>query len=210
MVSLGNLAYCGTLRSNDRNVELGTLQDNDKCFKAGALSVSKTGDIQTTGSIQASHKVLGGDVMNQGEIHHLGSLFYLKWSAVHQIASIETWYPPDTDLSSNIELTTTANHGLTVGDTIHIGSIPNQDVDNVNGIPITDIVKTHVVFSVTNATKFKINTTLATTQGMTTIATPHVRIDRYKYIDMSSNAVSWTNQTTLPTPSYTNTEYFYF
>jgi hypothetical protein len=164
-------------------------------------------ELRCTGSITSTHKVIGAD-KNQGELHHNGSCFYIKWSAVHQISSLLT-----TNTSTTVIWITTAHHGLASGDTVHIGSLPLNPgvISEVNGIPASDLVGTHVVTAVPSTTKFSVTvTTPASTSGYSTYPVPVLRIDRYRSTDMNaSGPVVWTNSTTLPTPTHTNVEIFY-
>ena len=178
MVSLGTQAYCDEL-------------------------VATT--IKCSGIITASHKVFGA-AQNQGQMHHHGSIFYIKWSAVHQCSSLAT-----TSGSSTVTWTTTAAHGFEVGDTIHISSIPNNPgvITAVNGILSSDLKGPHVILTLPSTTTFSVSVaTNADTTGSSTVAVPFVRRDRYRYTDMASNDTTWSNATTVPTPSHTNTETF--
>lgn len=181
MVSLGTQAFCTTL-----------IADN----------------IQCTGSITAANKVFGAS-KNQGEMHHHGSIFYILWSAVHQVSSMAT-----TSGSTNVHVTTTAPHGLAQGDTVHIGSLPNNPgaITEVNGVPASEIEGTHAITAAQSSTSFTIAVganAAATASGTSTAATPLVRVDRYRFTDMNSSTATWQNSTTLPTPSHTNIELFY-
>lgn len=180
MSSLGNEVYCGNM----------TVSQN----------------LRVTGAVTSSHKVFGSS-MNQGQLHHNGSIFYIKWSAVHQCTTLAT-----TSGSTTVTWTTNAAHGLSISDTIHIGSIPNNPtaITSVNGIPASELSGTHVVTSTTTNTLSYTVTTQANVTGSTTNAVPHVRIDRYKSIDLATDDVTWTHGTTVPTPAHTNTETFYF
>jgi len=163
-------------------------------------------DVQCSGSITASHKVFGAD-KNQGELHHHGSIFYILFKAVHQISSLDT-----TNASTTVTWTTTAPHGLDSGDTVHISSLPNNPgtITEVNGIPASDLIGTHVITAVPSTTTFSVTvTSAATSTGNSTDPIPVVRIDRYRYTDMNVSTVSWLNSTTLPTPAHTNVENFY-
>ena len=179
MVSLGTQAFCTTL-----------IADN----------------IQCTGSITAAHKVVGAS-MNQGELHHNGSVFYIKFSAVHQVSSVA-----NVSGSTNVHFTTTAAHGLSQGDTVHISALPNNPgpITVVNGVPGSELTGTHVITAVQSSTSFTIAvTTPATSTGTSTDAIPLVKVDRYRFTDMNSSTPTWGNSTTLPTPSHTNIEMFY-
>ena len=63
MVSLGKEVYCGSLKVRDN------------------LSVD--------GRVTARSKLIG-EANNLGELQHNGSVFYIKWSATHQAASLAT------------------------------------------------------------------------------------------------------------------------
>ena len=178
MVSIGKEAYVTTL-----------IADNVTC----------------SGSVTAANKIFGIDEKNLGEMHHNGSMFYIKWSAVHQITSITT-----TNNSNNVVITTSAPHGLSTNDTVHISSLLND----LNGIPATEITGSHIIsvalFQGQQTTfSFTVNTT-ANNAGTFTSSMPLLRVDRYRYTDMNSSTVTWNNSTTLPTPTHTNIETFYY
>ena len=178
MASLGPDVYCGQL----------TIQNN---LKVG-------------GAVTSSHKVFGA-ALNEGQLHHNASVFYIKWSAVHQCSSLTT-----ANGAATATWTTTAAHNLEVGDTVHIGS-PVGAVVTVNDIPFTELIGTHSVTAVPSPTTFTYTTTtLATADGAEAAGTPHVRIDRYKSIDLATNAATWTHGTAVPAPTHTNTENFFF
>lgn len=180
MSSLGSEVYCGKL----------TVRDS----------------LQVAGVVNSSHKVIG-QALNQGELHHLGSIFYIKWSAVHQAGELET-----TSGSTTVTWTTTGKHGLAMGNTVHISALPNNPgvITEVNGVLASELVGTHQVTATPSLYEFSIAvTTQATATGSTTDAVPLVRIDRYRYTDMSNSDPTWTNATTLPSPGHTNTESFY-
>ena len=170
------------------------------------VSGSVINDLNVTGSISASHKVFGAD-KNQGELHHHGSIFYILFKAVHQISSLDT-----TSASTTVTWTTTAAHGLDSGDTVHISALPDNpgEITEVNGIPASELIGTHVITAVPSTTTFSMSvTSAATSTGSSTDPIPVVRIDRYRYTDMNDSTVSWLNSTTLPTPAHTNVESFY-
>ena len=178
MASLGPDVYCGQL----------TIQDN---LKVG-------------GAVTSSHKVFG-NALNEGQLHHNGSVFYIKWSAVHQCSHLTT-----ANGVATATWTTTAAHNLQIGDVVHIGK-PVGAVVSVHDIPFTELIGTHVVTDVPTATTFTYTTTTpANADGTVVAGTPHVRIDRYKSIDLATNIDTWTHGTTVPTPTHTNIENFYF
>ena len=163
--------------------------------------------VECSGVITSANKQFGPQY-NQGELHHNGSVFYIKWPAVHQCSSLAT-----TSGAATATWTTSAAHGLSQSDTIHIGSIPNNPgvITEINGIPASELSGTHVVTAVPSSTTFTYAvTTAADTTGSSTLGVPHVRIDRYKSIDLATNATTWTHGTTVPTPTHTNTENFFF
>jgi len=191
-----------TIDANIMSLNLWTVMVCD--LYCGKLTVRS--NLKVTGSITASHKVFGAD-KNQGELHHHGSIFYILWSSVHQVSSLST-----TDTSTTVTWATTAAHGLDHGDTVHISSLPNNPgpITEVNGVPASELVGTHVIIAVPSATTFSITvTTAATSTGNSTDPVPIVRIDRYRHTDMNDSTVSWLNSTTLPTPAHTNVESCY-
>jgi hypothetical protein len=174
--------------------------------KSAKCDIFSCSELKCTGSVTSTHKIFGAE-KNQGELHHLGSIFYIKWSAVHQASSLTT-----TDTSTAVTWTTTRPHGLVLGDTVHISALPNNPsvISQVNGIPASELVGTHVVTAVPTATTFSLAvTTPASSTGNSTDPVPLVRIDRYKYTDMNASTDSWLHATTLPTPAHTNVEIFY-
>ena len=62
-------------------------------------------EINCTGQIKGGNK----PEFNQSHLDHNGSVFYIKWSAVHQCDTLTT-----TNASTDVTWTTTANHGLEV------------------------------------------------------------------------------------------------
>ena len=172
-----------------------------KACKTGLLLCN---EIKCTGQIQGGNKLIGPEY-NQSHLDHNGSVFYIKWSAVHQCDTLTT-----TDTSTDVTWTTTANHGLEVGDTIHIGRLQGP-ILAVNNIPATELTGTQLITAVPSATSFTYAVTTAANATSTTAAgTPHVRCDRYKSIDMATNATTWTHGTTQPAPTHTNIENFFF
>ena len=172
-----------------------------KACKTGLLLCD---EINCTGQIKGGNKLIGPEY-NQSHLDHNGSIFYIKWSAVHQCATLTT-----TDTSTNVTWTTTANHGLVVGDTIHIGRLQGGLLA-VNNIPATELTGTHVITAVTTTSSFTyVVTTAANATSTTASGTPHVRCDRYKSIDMATDDEEWSHSTTLPAPTHTNIENFFF
>ena len=160
-------------------------------------------EIIVSGNVTAQHKKFGPE-FNQGEIHHNGSVFYLKWSAVHQCVSVDT-----TNGAATATWNIAADHNLLVGDVVHIGRILN--VATVNGIPSSEFTGTHVLTVVTTRSFTYVTTTNANLTGNSTAVTPQMRIDRYKYIDLATHATTWYNSTVVPvTSTHTNVEPFYF
>lgn len=172
-----------------------------KACKTGLLLCD---EIKCTGQIKGGNKLIGPE-FNQSHLVNVGSVFYIKWSAVHQCDTLTT-----TDTSTDVTWTTTANHGLVIGDTIHIGRLQGP-ILAVNNIPATELVGTHVITAVPTTTSFTY--AVATAANATSIApsgTPHVRCDRYKSIDMATTDTTWTHGTTEPAPTHTNIENFFF
>ena len=114
MASLGPDVYCGQL----------TIQNN---LKVG-------------GAVTSSHKVFG-NALNEGQLHHNGSVFYIKWSAVHQCSHLTT-----ANGAATATWTTTAAHNLVLGDTVHMGK-PVGSVVSVNDIPKFHILHSYVSVS---------------------------------------------------------------
>ena len=183
MVSLGKEVYCGSLKVRE--------------------------DLTVAGRVTAKSKLIG-EPNNLGELHHNGSVFYIKWSATHQAASLAT-----TSASYDVTWSTTAAHGLTQNDTVHISRPPPNPtpLTEVGGIPVADLTGTFTVQSATTTTFTVQVDSPATVTATFTQAIPLVRIDRYKYTDMAQNNATWNFSTTLPSPSHTNTlnaEIFYW
>ena len=190
MVSLGREAYCGSLKIREDLTVAGRIN----------------GDLTVDGSITAKSKHIG-DANNLGELHHSGSIFYIKWSAVHQAASLTT-----VDASDEVTWATTAAHGLAQNDVVHVSAPPPNPtpITEVNGIPAAELTGTFTVQSATTNTFTVQVATAATSAGTSTQAIPLVRVDRYKYTDMNATNNTWSVSTTLPAPSHTNTEIFYY
>ena len=168
----------------------------------GQLTIAN--NLKVGGAVTSSHKVFG-NALNEGQLHHNGSVFYIKWSAVHQCSTLTT-----TNGAATATWATTAAHNLELGDTVHIGS-PVGAVAAVNAIPFTELTGTHVITAVPTATTFTYAvTTLADADGTEAAGTPHVRIDRYKSIDLATTDATWTHGTAVPAPTHTNTESFFF
>ena len=190
MVSLGREVYCGALKVREDLTVAGRIN----------------GDLTVDGSITAKSKLIG-EANNLGELHHNGSVFYIKWSAVHQAASLTT-----VDASDEVTWATTAAHGLAQNDVVHVSAPPPNPtpITEVNGIPAAELTGTFTVQSATTNTFTVQVATAATSADTSTQAIPLVRVDRYKYTDMNATNNTWTVSTTLPTPSHTNTEIFYY
>ena len=168
----------------------------------GQLTIAN--DLKVGGAVTSSHKVFG-NALNEGQLHHNDSVFYIKWSAVHQCSTLTT-----VNGAATVTWTTTAAHNLEAGDTVHIGSSVGA-VASVNNIPFTELTGTHVITNVPTTTSFTYAViTNADADGTEAAGTPHVRIDRYKSIDLATNADTWTHGTTEPAPTHTNFESFFF
>lgn len=175
MSSLGNEVYCGSLNAKQ---------------------------LVVSGAVRATHKIIGADEMNQCQLHQSGSVFYIKYSSVHQASSIAT-----VNASDSVTITATAAHEILVGDTVHVGSI--APLTAINGIPAAEFLGTHVVTARPSTTAFEIDlTTAANATATDSNATPIVRVDRYRYTDLTASSATWTDSTTLPTPGYTNEVFF--
>ena len=154
-------------------------------------------EIRCTGQISAVTKKVGPD-KNQSFLDHNGSVFYIKWTAVHQCESLST-------INSSLSVTwnTTADHNFEIGDTIHISSAGLSLT--INNIPISELSGTHVITNNPSATSFSYEVNTAANATSTSSAgTPFVRCDRFKSIDMATDASDWTSGTTLPIPLHTN------
>lgn len=174
MVSLGNECYAGKLMADS---------------------------IQVRDGAQSSYKKIG-PAKNEGEIHHNGSIFYIKWGSIHQVTQVQT-----TDASAYIKYTSATHGNLQVGDTIHISN--SFSGPDVGGIPVSELTGEKLVAAKT-ATTFTIATSTPANTTATHAETPLVKIDRYKYIDLDLGYPNeWSSSTTLPSPSHTNTEVFY-
>ena len=183
MASLGKEAYVGRLIASE--------------------SVTVSGTLQATQSIQSSHKVFGTDSFNLAQMHQKGSIFYLKWSHVKDVTAIAT-----TNGSDNIVLSVAA-HGLATGDSIFIQDLGAATGD-VNGIPFADIKGARVVGTIASVDEIPITAdSAATSTASESTITPLIRIDRYKYTDMAVSNATWQIATTEPTPTHTNTNIWY-
>ena len=160
-------------------------------------------EIQCSGQIKAATKMVGPE-LNQSVLDHNGSVFFIKWSSVHQCESLST-----TSSSRFVTWNTTANHNFEIGDTIHISSAGLSLT--INDIPISELSGTHVVTNNPSATSFSYEVnTAANATSTSSSGTPFVRCDRYKSIDMATDASDWTSGTILPIPLHTNViETFY-
>ena len=132
MVSLGREVYCGALKVREDLTVAGRIN----------------GDLTVDGSITAKSKLIG-EANNLGELHHNGSVFYIKWSAVHQAASLTT-----VDASDEVTWATTAAHGLAQNDVVHVSAPPPNPtpITEVNGIPAAELTGTFTVQSATTNT----------------------------------------------------------
>ena len=159
----------------------------------------------------SSHKILG-PALNQGSLHHTGSIFYMKWSTIHQVTSVRT-YVGDSGIPDNaVEIALSADHLLSGGDTFAIGDLPYTiagPTTEIDGIPASEIVGTHTVHSIPADNRLRFLTTSnATFASLHTTIIPLLSITRYKYLDMHGSGVAWQHSTTEPTSSFTNTERF--
>lgn len=151
--------------------------------------------------LQTGTKVLGTDRLNTATIGHVGSVFYLKYSRLHEISQVTT-----ADGLSLVVIHTTAPHGLSDNETVHIGNGVVQPGFIVGGtITADDLLGTHVVTDINSATSFTIDCGVEATALDTAVFTPHLRVDRYKYIEMSDLSTTWAESTTLPIASHSNT-----
>eukprot|EP00966_Prymnesium_polylepis_P300649 6947759-Prymnesium_polylepis.1 len=166
--------------------------------------------IECTGSIVASHKVFGADSKNLGQAHFIGSMLYFQNHQIHQIDLVATVLN-----TSEVTITTTAAHGLVVGDEIHMSEVPaNPTVfTDVNGMVLSHFTGSHAVTHVDSTTVFRFSAGgNATTTGVAVNVLPLIRIDRYVSTDLaiaSDQPVAWTRGTSVPIPSHTNTELFF-
>ena len=154
-------------------------------------------EIRCTGQISAVTKKVGPD-KNQSFLDHNGSVFYIKWTAVHQCESLST-------INSSLSVTwnTTADHHFETGDTIHI-SESGLSGGTINNIPISELIGTHVITNTPNSTSFTYDVFTAANATSTSSLPPFVRCDRFKSIDMATDVTDWSNSTVLPTPTHTN------
>ena len=170
-----------------------------------AICESLTCDnLSCTGTITASHKSFGNHHQNRGEMHHDGSCFYLKWSAVYQVSGMTT-----TSGSDDVVVTTTGTHHLVQGDTVHISDIPLHSTGNLNGIPVAELTGELVVSGVSSTTEFTIQTTTTAdttaAAGGGTAVDPQMRVDYYLSKDMLQTSAAWQHGTKKPEPLHTNT-----
>jgi hypothetical protein len=87
---------------------------------------------------------------------------------VHQCDTLTT-----TNTSTDVTWTTTANHGLEVGDTIHIGRLQGP-ILAVNNILATELTGTQLITAVpTNVSFTYAVTTAANATNTTAAGTPH-------------------------------------
>ena len=168
MVSLGREVYCGALKVREDLTVAGRIN----------------GDLTVDGSITAKSKLIG-EANNLGELHHNGSVFYIKWSAVHQAASLTT-----VDASDEVTWATTAAHGLAQNDVVHVSAPPPNPtpITEVNGIPAAELTGTFTVQSATTNTFTVQVATAATSAGtfffffFTTVKTRRHRLKQPKFV----------------------------
>lgn len=181
MVSIGSLAYGGKLVVDE-------------------LEVKNT--ISASGSVTSTHKQVGSDGKNLVQIHQNGSLFYLKWSKVEEINSFETV------ANSNVIIISVTGHGVSDGDVVHIENF-SGGVSDINGCPSVSIQGARTVTAVDDSMLFRFNAgAIATSSGVVTNVNPLIRVDTYKYTDMTVRDGLWSCQTTEPTPLHNNIEEF--
>ena len=170
--------------------------------KACRTGILMCDEIDCTGQIKGGNKLVGPE-FNQSHLDHEGSVFFIKWSAVHQCQTLTT-----TNGSSDVTWTTTAAHNYDVGDTVHIGRL--SGIVAVNNVPAIELVGTQLVTDIPTASSFTYSVTTAANASSTTPSgTPNVRCDRYKSIDMGTDADEWSHGTILPVPTHTNIEMFF-
>lgn len=172
--------------------------------KAATCSQFFCDSIKCTGPISAANKEFG-PAKNQGQMHHVGSIFYLKWSAMHQCSNLAT-----TNGSTTVTYTTNAAHNILVADTVHLSAI--IQTGTINGIPVSELTGTVTVTAVTATTFSFATATPANATASDTTVVPIVRVDYYRYIDLASNGTTWSASTTVPSAqTHTNViEQFYF
>ena len=163
----------------------------------GRLTVTQ--DLSVTGGVTASHKNVGS-TYDLGRLSQNGSVFYLKFEQRHQAVGINVGVG-----SNTVQLTLTADHGIAVGDTVHVGT----NIGAYGGIPAAELQGTHVVTAVPAADRFLYTVPTTATSSALSAAAPIIRIDRYRSIDMHGDGVTWVSGTTLPTPVHTNPEVFF-
>ena len=162
-------------------------------------------NLLVNGEIASTHKKIGTGY-DTGELHHVRSMFYLKYEESHQCSTVTT-----SDGSSLVLLELTANHGLTDTDTIHIGSVASPNGVTVNGMPISAIKGTHLVTAVPDDDHIVFDVgVVATNDGVAAGVSCIVRIHRYKSLDMAGTGVTWEHSTTEPTGVHANPELFFF
>lgn len=197
MVSIGSLVYGDKLIVNELEVR------THITGPASGAGITLNAPVTASSSVASSHKVIGSDSMNLGQIHQKGSVFYLKWSHVEQVTEITT-----TNGSANISLTV-AGHGLNTGEYFYIQNL-GAGAGDANGIPFADIRGGlagggRVAGTITDNNKIPITAlSAATSSGTTTTLTPIIRIDRYKFIDMAKSDAVWNFATSEPNPPHTN------
>ena len=202
MVSIGSLVYGDKLIVNELEVR------THITGPASGSGITLNAPVTASSSVASSHKVIGSDSMNLGQIHQKGSVFYLQWSHVEQVTEITT-----TNGSANI-LLTVAHHGLKAGDYFYIQDL-GAGAGDANGIPFADIRGglpgggrvAGTMDPSDPAFEDKIPITAlspATSSGTTSTLTPIIRIDRYKFIDMAKSDAVWNYDTQEPTPPHIN------
>jgi hypothetical protein len=160
-------------------------------------SIDLTGSMSVSKNITAGHKIVGADSKNQAQLHHNGSIFFIQYGHVEQITGFET-----VDGSSVITVDFNSRHGLQAGDTFHIGNVTSD----VNGVLASNLEGTHVVSTSSDVVAFAFDCGQnATSSGYSLSVTPLMRIDRYTSIDLANSTNTWTNSTTHPVASHTNT-----
>mmetsp|Transcript_28114 Transcript_28114/g.64686 ORF Transcript_28114/g.64686 Transcript_28114/m.64686 type:complete len:187 (-) Transcript_28114:1897-2457(-) len=151
-------------------------------------------------TLRSDNKVLGADDLNTSLLSHDDSVFYLKYSRAHEILNVNTALN-----DSEVLFTTTAPHGFAVGETVHIGG-GVVDPNFVVGGTLTpaELLGEFVVATAPTTTTFTVDTGVNATGFETEAFTPHVRVDRYRYIDLAGTSVTWEQSTTPPTASHSN------
>ena len=144
-------------------------------------------------------KTLGSDHKNTVELEKAGnSVVYFKHSEYHQLSSFIT-----TNTSATVRVTVGTNHGVDVGDTVHISGVT---LESIGGIPKAALTGTFVITNKVSDTVFEFsanaNATATGNAGVTALAL--VLIQRYKSLDLYGDGVTWVHSTTKPTGAHTN------